>query len=259
MTRRLDGVTAVIFDVNGTLVHIRTDEHLEEIYRSVGHFLTYQGVDLRRDQVRDEYFSRLKHQKRESPEAHPEFDAVQIWRSIIDDFASDYTRALPAQRRAELPVAVAEIFRGVSRKKLKLYPHVRHVLNRLRERYPLAIVSDAQSAYARAELHKVRILDYFDPIIVSGDHGFRKPDVRLFEYALAGLNVTRGTVRLRGQRHVPRRPWRAGGGDADGDVRVEPGGQALQGLRTGLPDQAITGNCCACSECDHASPARSRA
>ena len=190
MTRRLDGVTAVIFDVNGTLVHIRTDEHLEEIYRSVGHFLTYQGVDLRRDQVRDEYFSRLKRQKRESPEPHPEFDAVQIWRSIIDDFASDYTRALPVQRRAQLPFAVAEIFRGVSRKKLKLYPHVRHVLNRLRERYPLAIVSDAQSAYARAELHKVRILDYFDPIIISGDHGFRKPDVRLFEYALAGLNAT---------------------------------------------------------------------
>ena len=190
MTRRLDGVTAVIFDVNGTLVHIRTDEHLEEVYRSVGHFLTYQGVDLRRDQVRDEYFSRLKRQKRESPEQHPEFDAVQIWRSIIDDFASDYTRALPVQRRAQLPFAVAEIFRGVSRKKLKLYPHVRHVLNRLRERYPLAIVSDAQSAYARAELRKVRILDYFDPIIVSGDHGFRKPDVRLFEYALAGLNAT---------------------------------------------------------------------
>jgi len=190
MTRRLDGVAAVLFDVNGTLVHIRTDEHLEEIYRSVGHFLSYQGVDLRRDQVREEYFSRLKRQKCESTEAHPEFDAVQIWRSIIDDFGTDYTRALPAQRRAELPAAVAEIFRGVSRKKLKLYPHVRHVLNRLRERYPLAIVTDAQSAYARAELHKVRILDYFDSIIVSGDHGFRKPDSRLFEYALAGLNVT---------------------------------------------------------------------
>ena len=140
--------------------------------------------------MRDEYFSRLKRQKRESAEPHPEFDAVQIWRSIIDDFGSDYTRALPAQRRAQLPIAVAEIFRGVSRKKLKLYPHVRHVLNRLRDRYPLAIVSDAQSAYARAELHKVRILDYFDPIIISGDHGFRKPDVRLFEYALAGLNAT---------------------------------------------------------------------
>jgi putative hydrolase of the HAD superfamily len=84
---------------------------------------------------------------------------------------------------------VAEIYRGVSRKKLKLYPHVREVLEQLRQRFPLAIVTDAQTAYARGELHKVRLTDYFDPIIVSGDHGFRKPDPRLFEYASEGLGV----------------------------------------------------------------------
>ena len=31
--------------------------------------------------------------------------------------------------------------------------------------------------------------DYFDPIVISGDHGFRKPDRRLFQYALDGLGV----------------------------------------------------------------------
>lgn len=180
---------AVVFDVNGTLVHIRTDEHLDEIYRAVGHFLSYQGVQIGRQQLREEYFSRLKRQKRDSPEEHPEFDAVAVFASIIEDFGTDYTGALSAQRRAYLALTAAEMFRAVSRNKLKLYPHVRGVLNRLRERYPLAIVSDGQSAYARAELHRVGILDYFDPIIVSGDHGFRKPDRRLFEYALAGVGV----------------------------------------------------------------------
>jgi putative hydrolase of the HAD superfamily len=185
----LAGITAVAFDVNGTLVHIRTDEHREDIFRSIGHFLTYQGIDMRRHQVRDEYFDRLKGQQRDSPHQYPEFDAVAIWRSIIDDYASDYTRELPPERLAQLPLTLAEIYRGVSRKKLKLYPHVREVLEALRQRFSLAIVTDAQTAYARGELHKVGLTHYFDPIIVSGDHGFRKPDPRLFEYALAGLGV----------------------------------------------------------------------
>jgi putative hydrolase of the HAD superfamily len=63
------------------------------------------------------------------------------------------------------------------------------VLEVLRGRYPLAIITDAQSAFARGELHKVGLLGYFDPIIVSGDHGFRKPDRRLFRFALDGMAV----------------------------------------------------------------------
>ena len=128
MATALTGVTAVAFDVNGTLVHIRTDEHREDIFRSIGHFLTYQGIDMRRHEVRDEYFGRLKRQQRESPHQYPEFDAVAIWRSIVEDYASDYTRELPPERLAQLPLTLAEIYRGVSRKKLKLYPHVREVL-----------------------------------------------------------------------------------------------------------------------------------
>ena len=33
-----------------------------------------------------------------------------------------------------------------------------------------------RARYARGELHKVGILDYIDPIILSGDYGYRKPD-----------------------------------------------------------------------------------
>jgi putative hydrolase of the HAD superfamily len=63
------------------------------------------------------------------------------------------------------------------------------VLDVLRRRYPLAVVTDAQSPWARAELHRVGLLGYFDPVVVSGDHGYRKPDRRLFQLALDGMNV----------------------------------------------------------------------
>jgi putative hydrolase of the HAD superfamily len=182
-------IRAVAFDVNGTLVRILTDEGMEQIFRSAAHYLTYQGVDLHRDQVRELYFATLREQQRTSPEEHPEFDAVGIWRRIIDGNATAYTRTLPAGKLAQLPLFLAEMSRGISRRRLGLYPHVREVLDVLRERYPLALVTDAQSAYTRGELHKVGLLDYFDPIVISGDHGFRKPDRRLFQFALDGMGV----------------------------------------------------------------------
>jgi putative hydrolase of the HAD superfamily len=182
-------IRAVAFDVNGTLVRILTEDGMDQIFRAAAHFLTYQGIDLRWHQVRELYFQIMKEQQRASPQEHPEFDAVGIWRSIIKEHRTDFTRALPAGKLRQMPLFLAEMSRGISRRRLGLYPHVREVLDVLRERYPLAIVTDAQSAYAHGELHKVGLFGYFDPIIVSGDYGYRKPDQRLFQYALDGMAV----------------------------------------------------------------------
>jgi putative hydrolase of the HAD superfamily len=187
-------IRAVAFDVNGTLIRILTEDCTDQIFRAAAHFLTYQGIDLRRRQVRDLYFQLMKEQQQASPEEHPEFDAVGIWRSIIEAHGTDFTRAMPAAKRRQMPLFLAEMSRGISRRRLRLYPHVREVLDVLRERYPLAVVTDAQSAYARGELHKVGLLGHFDPIIVSGDYGYRKPDRRLFQFALDGMGVAAGNA-----------------------------------------------------------------
>src|SRR6266581_2287189 len=187
-------IRAVAFDVNGTLVRILTEDGMDQIFRSAAHFLTYQGIDLRRHQVRDLYFAIMKEQQRSSSEEYPEFDAVGIWRSIIEGHATDFTRTLPVEKLEQMPLFLAEMSRGISRRRLGLYPYVREVLDVLRERCPLAIVTDAQSMYARGELHKVGLLGYFDPIIISGDHGYRKPDRRLFRLALDGMGVAAGNA-----------------------------------------------------------------
>ncbi|HUB22410.1 MAG TPA: HAD family hydrolase [Streptosporangiaceae bacterium] len=182
-------IRAVAFDVNGTMVSILADDGDERVFRAAAHFLTYQGIDLHRYELRELYFQVMKEQLRSSPEQYPEFDAAGIWRTIIEDRQTDFTRARPAAKLEQMPLFLAEMARGVSRRRLGLYPYVREVLDVLRGRYPLAVVTDAQNAYARAELHKVGLLGYFDPIVVSGDHGFRKPDPRLFQLALDGMGV----------------------------------------------------------------------
>lgn len=187
-------IRAVAFDVNGTLVRILADDDEERIFRAAAHFLTYQGIDLHRQELRDIYFQLLKEQLRASPEQYPEFSAVGIWRSIIAAHGTAFTRALPAGQLQHLPQFLAEMCRGISRRQLGLYPYVREMLEALRARYPLAVITDAQSTYARGELHKVGLVGYFDPIVISGDHGYRKPDRRLFQYALDGMGVAAGNA-----------------------------------------------------------------
>ena len=182
-------IRSVLFDANGTLIQISTDNDMDQIFRSAAHFLTYQGIHLCREQVRDLYFQIMKNQRRASPEKYPEFDAVGIWRTIIDQHQTDFTRTLPTAKLQQMPLFLAEMSRGISRHRLRLYPHAREVLDILRERYPLALITDAQSTHARGELHQAGLLGYFHPIIVSGDHGYRKPDRRLFQHALDGVGV----------------------------------------------------------------------
>ncbi|MBF0530406.1 MAG: HAD family hydrolase, partial [Deltaproteobacteria bacterium] len=71
----------------------------------------------------------------------------------------------------------------------QLYPEVKTVLGELAQRYKLAALSDAQSAWALPEMQAVGLDGYFQPIIVSGDYGYRKPDRRIFQAALDGLNA----------------------------------------------------------------------
>ena len=183
-------IRALIFDINGTLIDIETDERMEQAYRAIAHFLTYQGITLHRWEVLDLYFQIMKEQFARSTEIYPEFDVVAVWREVLARQGSDFTRSLPPRKLQQLPLFLAELQRGISRKRLVLFPQVLEVLNQLKEQYLLAVVSDAQSAWALPELRAVGLHEYFDPVIISGDYGFRKPDARLFQKALDLLHVS---------------------------------------------------------------------
>jgi len=182
-------IRALLFDVNGTLIDIETDEWMEEAYRAIAHFLTYQGIALHRGKVRDLYFQIMKEQFAASKETYPEFDVVAVWREVLRRNATEYTRSLEPEKLLQMPLFLAELQRGISRKRLAAFPGTREVLAPLKTRYQLAIVSDAQSAYGLSELRAVGLAEYFAPIVVSGDYGYRKPDARLFQAALTELQI----------------------------------------------------------------------
>ena len=179
-------IDGIIFDLNGTLIDIETNEGHEDIYRGIAHFLTYYGLDLRRWEVRDDYFAIMEKQRSKSPEEFPEFDVRAVWEEFLRRHLGK--RVSPAQKK-HLARFLSEMYRGISRFRLQLYPEVKEVLAELSPRYRLAALSDAQSIWAWPEMNAVGLDGIFDPVIISSDFGFRKPDRRLFEVTLAGLGL----------------------------------------------------------------------
>jgi putative hydrolase of the HAD superfamily len=182
-------IRALLFDVNGTLIDIETDEWMDETYRAIAHFLAYQGIVLHRGEVRDLYFQIMKEQFAASKEIYPEFDVVAVWREVLRRRATEYTRTLGPEKLLPMPRFLAELQRGTSRKRLVAFPQTQEMLAQVKTSHRLAVVSDAQSAYGLPELRAAGLADYFASIIISGDYGYRKPDPRLFQAALTALEV----------------------------------------------------------------------
>ena len=178
---------AILSDVNGTLIDMETDEGQDRIYRVISRLLLYQGVQLAPEALRDRYFAIMEQQRQSSLEPFAEFDAVAIWKTLLQTEGAPAGR--PEAKLAQLPLFLAELHRTLAYKRLELYPGVREVLGELSQHFTLGIVTDAQSAYAVPELNALGLGGLFACTIVSGDYGYRKPDPRLFQTALKALGV----------------------------------------------------------------------
>ena len=187
-------IKGIIFDINGTLTNINTNEWIDDVYRVISNLLSYQGILLAPNAVKELYFQIMKEQRAAHAEAHPEFDAVAIFHKIVTLHSTDFTRSLPAAKLEQLPILLAETYRAASRFRLQLYPGVLDTLRQLQLKFHLAAITDAQVAYALPELNAVGLSGIFSPIVISGSFGYRKPDERLFSKVLAGMKMQASEV-----------------------------------------------------------------
>ncbi len=66
----------------------------------------------------------------------------------------------------------------------ELFPRVEEILRDLHHNYHLGIISNSSSTSVIQVLREKLLFNLFDPIVLSRDVGFRKPDPKIFEYAL---------------------------------------------------------------------------
>ena len=106
------------------------------------------------------------------------------------------------------------LFRSLSRRQFGLFPEAAAVLRRLRERYAVGLVSDAQWVFTEPELAITGLRDLFEVRVLSSRCGYKKPDPRLFARALAALHVAPEHARLRRRQPRAGPGRRAARGDA---------------------------------------------
>lgn len=105
---------------------------------------------------------------------------VLRWREVLEHFGAD----------PSLAEEIAEAARAAYRRHHRLVDGVPPLLEALRDAgLTLGIVSNSNRAEQVDKLQRFGIDGYFAHLALSADHGFSKPDPRLFASALAGLGV----------------------------------------------------------------------
>jgi putative hydrolase of the HAD superfamily len=185
MTREMpkgEARPAVVFDLYGTLIDIRTDEGDPGVWWALAQYLGYLGVAIGSEELRGQYQARIEFQLKTSPHPHPEVDVFAVFRDIFAAYGK-------MRVSREKIITAAMLFRSLSRRQFGLFPDVPAVLRRLRPRFRLALVSDAQWVFTEPELEMTGLRDLFEVRVLSSRLGFKKPDPRLFAKALAALHV----------------------------------------------------------------------
>ena len=174
---------AVLFDIYGTLIDIRTDESDPSVYSTLSRYLAYRDVKIQPDELRNSFVDGVKNQISASAETYPEADVHRVFDEIIYKFGSGrYTRAFVAD--------VCALFRSLTIRRFGAFSGVYDVLSRISVSYATAIVSDAQWVFTEPEISMLGLDRFFRFKILSSRYGIKKPDARLFRTAMERLGVT---------------------------------------------------------------------
>ncbi|HDR73648.1 MAG TPA: HAD family hydrolase [Methanoculleus sp.] len=178
----LDEIEAVFFDCYNTLIDIRTDERSIETYRMVSAWLAYHGVSI--DPVT------LKYEYRRVCRDHFEGAGERFAEIRIEEVFSDICSRHRIWRIDETTLGrgAARTFRAASIRRKQAFPESLRLLEHLRG-MPMGIVSNGQRVFSEQELRYLGLYDYFDTVVFSSDHGYQKPDPRLFAHALDAMRV----------------------------------------------------------------------
>lgn len=179
---------AVFFDLYGTLIDIRTDEDDPWVYDTLAQYLAYWRVSIAPAELAREYRSRVRTHLERSRERFPEVDVSVVFREIM----AQYRRGGPADGDgpdASETIAVSMLFRMLTRRHFATFPDVHQVLERLRAKYLIGLISDAQWVFTEPELEIADLSRYFPVRVLSSRIGVKKPSPCPFVRAMRALGV----------------------------------------------------------------------
>jgi HAD superfamily hydrolase (TIGR01549 family) len=179
---------------------------------------------------------------------------AEVWRSAVESFAPNAYEAVIWQLAEGDEEVATSVYREVARRgnergSFQLREGIAELLAALSTRGLRLGLAANQPADVIERLEKVGIAKYFQSTVVSGSHGYYKPDVRLFLHACEALGVTpeecvvvgdridcdivpakalgMRAVRLRTGRHIAQEP-------RNDDERPDAEASDVPGLRAAI-------------------------
>lgn len=175
-----------IFDLYGTLVDILTDEESDAFWRKIAKILKCDSTEVKAD------YKDLCNQKQEEVGADGEFELLEVFDHLVKKYNSNLTKEELAYK-----------FRKASIVKMRLFPFVKHGLNKLKKHNKgVYLISNAQACFTMKEIEVLGLKKYFDGIVISSEVGFKKPSSKIFEIALEKFGLDKSTCLYAGNDPV---------------------------------------------------------
>jgi putative hydrolase of the HAD superfamily len=193
-------IRAILFDAAGTLFfHTKTvGDHYAYVGREV-------GLNLDAQQLERAFHSAWQQMPRRPAIDGPrENDDKGWWRELVGRVLDQVAPSLSELDRDNFFEIAYEHFAeaGV----WQVYPEVPEVLEQLRRRFQLAVVSNFDGRL-RFILQHLGISNYFSHILISSELGADKPDPEIFRRALKVMHLEASEVLHVGDD--PERDWKA--------------------------------------------------
>ena len=193
-------IRAILFDAAGTLFFLTktVGDHYAYVGREVGLNLDAQELD------RAFHTAWQEMPRRSTIEGPRENDDKGWWRELVSRVIDQVAPSLSELDRDNFFEVAYEHFAeaGV----WKLYPEVLDVLEQLRERFQLAVISNFDGRL-RFILQHLGISKYFAHVFISSELGADKPDPEIFRRALKVMHLDANEVLHVGDD--PERDWKA--------------------------------------------------
>ena len=197
---RIEVIRAILFDAAGTLLYLT--KTVGDHYACVGREL---GLNLDAEQLDRAFHAAWKQMPHRPAAGGPrENDDKDWWRDLVDRVFDQVALSLSELDRDNFFEIAYEHFAeaGV----WELYPEVPEVLDQLRPRFELAVISNFDGRL-RFILEHLGISKYFSYIFLSSELGADKPDPEIFRRALTLMHLNANEVIHVGDD--PVRDWKA--------------------------------------------------
>jgi putative hydrolase of the HAD superfamily len=218
-------IRAILFDAAGTLFYLTktVGDHYAYVGREV-------GLDLEGQQLERAFHAAWQQMPgRLAIERPRENDDKEWWRELVDRVFDQIAPSLSEFDRDNFFEVAYEHFAepGV----WELYPEVPEVLEQLRPRFELAVISNFDGRL-RLILQHLGISKYFAHVFISSELGADKPDPEIFRRALKIMRLDANEVLHVGDD--PERDWKAASAAGLSVFRLDRPRNSLQDLPTTL-------------------------